>query len=142
MVMFPRMNNPALLCKQVLPLDLVLLVFHVLECFEEKDLLIASSLNFERLCKIKSYILRVGFGVYIWIYFNLHEDMIITWSFLNLYVLQLIENDNLRTAVLWNNPCSVPCVNYIPAFQVEKLYILIKKYRHWKWDMIRIREIN
>lgn len=35
-VMFPRMNNPAVLWKQVLPLDLVLLVSHVLECFEEK----------------------------------------------------------------------------------------------------------
>lgn len=66
--------------------------------------------------------------------------MIITLSFLNLYILQLIENDNLKTDILWNNTCLVPCVNYILTLQAEKLYILIKKYIHWKRDMILTKE--
>lgn len=68
MVMSPRMNNPAVLWKQVLPLDLVLVLSHVQEYFAEEDLLTASSLNFERLSKIKSYIPEVAFCC---IYLNL-----------------------------------------------------------------------
>lgn len=61
---------------------------------------------------------------------------------MNLYVLQLSENDNLSTAILWNNPCLVLCVNYIQTLQAEELYTLIKKYIHQKGDMIRIGEIH
>lgn len=61
MVMFPRMNNSAVLWKQVLLLDLVLLLSYVFEYFGKEDLLTAFSLNLEKVSKIKSYIPIVAF---------------------------------------------------------------------------------
>lgn len=71
MVMFPRMNNSAVLWRQVLLLDLVLWLSHVFEYFGKEDLLTAFSLNLEKVSKIKSYIPIVAFRC---MYLNLFQS--------------------------------------------------------------------